>query len=789
MADLQGPETYGFPHPPYPSQLDFMAKVYETLEMGGVAVLESPTGTGKTLSLLCPSLSWLRQQELSIMASKLAPEEDADGWAEPLRAQARASAEYVWKRRRERRELRQRRARQSMALTASGAATVPRPMKQRRTADVEQSSRDEAEEGDLSLEAPLQLETVKVPEKAQEDLFAEKLQIIFCSRTHSQLAQVLREIRGIPSSAVPENLAVVTLGSRQSLCIHSVVRSRAKGAGHFNDLCRPGAQRTAVPEEGLATEEGATRSLRCEWKKSAEVMADAFLSEMMDIEGMTERGRAPVGGGCPYYGGRRAVQEADVLLVPYQSLVNKETREKLNLRTEGNVLIFDEAHNLLEAIGDANSVCLQLQQAKAVVEDLETYASCYEARLSPMNCLQLRQLRRLAVQLHHFLGDLQKPSAWTVGGFLVALGADHFDLCSLASFLHRTELPRKVRHFAEKLAVSKQRSDRVAVNQSSIYVFADLLTALQSSSAEDRIISEARTVGSDASVRYLSLNAEARFKEALMGARAVLFAGGTLEPKELQVLSSKPMVNFAGPHVVPSSHVFARYVTHGPTGEVLDFRKDNRNERMVTELREILTQSAAATAGGMVVFFPSYEYLAQVVPRSSSMRLAGRALFVEREQKRGSEDPNLLQHFAAAVREEGMAVLLALSGGRLSEGIDFKDDLCRLVAVVGLPYPNASDLAMVEKMGFLDAQRAKGHPGLSGREFYSSKCMKAVNQCIGRSVRHAADWSAVLLLDHRYARPCIHEQISRWLRQLALVRTFPEAMGELKKFCQVRRGA
>eukprot|EP00913_Durusdinium_trenchii_P016519 g15526.t1 len=725
MADLQGPETYGFPHPPYPSQLDFMAKVYETLEMGG----------------------------------------DADGWAEPLRAQARASAEYVWKRRRERRELRQRRARQSMALTASGAATVPRPMKQRRTADVEQSSRDEAEEGDLSLEAPLQLETVKVPEKAQEDLFAEKLQIIFCSRTHSQLAQVLREIRGIPSSAVPENLAVVTLGSRQSLCIHSVVRSRAKGAGHFNDLCR------------LATEEGATRSLRCEWKKSAEVMADAFLSEMMDIEGMTERGRAPVGGGCPYYGGRRAVQEADVLLVPYQSLVNKETREKLNLRTEGNVLIFDEAHNLLEAIGDANSVCLQLQQAKAVVEDLETYASCYEARLSPMNCLQLRQLRRLAVQLHHFLGDLQKPSAWTVGGFLVALGADHFDLCSLASFLHRTELPRKnlrslwravaisyhllpsgkllVKKMLENLNRLRQLPGVDAIDTHTNYadgqfqgripkeafivatatdgalerivhevekaelrheqgrgreppgrktlhlVLAHPVDQLKSLTfvktnmqnhpdlpkeveltfgafnpqlgqklppirnlceqkrpllqmmSQDRIISEARTVGSDASVRYLSLNAEARFKEALMGARAVLFAGGTLEPKERGLL--------------------------GGQREGLA-RKDNRNERMVTELREILTQSAAATAGGMVVFFPSYEYLAQV-----------------REQKRGSEDPNLLQHFAAAVREEGMAVLLALSGGRLSEGIDFKDDLCRLVAVVGLPYPNASDLAMVEK--------------------------------------------------------------------------------------------
>ena len=48
-------------------------------------------------------------------------------------------------------------------------------------------------------------------------------------------------------------------------------------------------------------------------------------------------------------------------------------------------------------------------------------------------------------------------------------------------------------------------------------------------------------------------------------------------------------------------------------------------------------------------------------------------------------------------------MLLAVSGGKLSEGIDFKDDLCRLVAVVGLPYPNASDMALLEKMRYLDA--------------------------------------------------------------------------------------
>eukprot|EP00434_Breviolum_minutum_P031397 symbB.v1.2.027767.t1/scaffold2862.1/size68630/7 len=85
-------------------------------------------------------------------------------------------------------------------------------------------------------------------------------------------------------------------------------------------------------------------------------------------------------------------------------------------------------------------------------------------------------------------------------------------------------------------------------------------------------------------------------------------------------------------------------------------------------------------------------------------------------------------------------------------------------AVVGLPYPNASDLAMIEKMRFLDAKRTRSNEGLSGRDFYSAKCMKAVNQCIGRSIRHARDWSAIWLLDHRYAQPQIQQQISGWLR-------------------------
>lgn len=47
------------------------------------------------------------------------------------------------------------------------------------------------------------------------------------------------------------------------------------------------------------------------------------------------------------------------------------------------------------------------------------------------------------------------------------------------------------------------------------------------------------------------------------------------------------------------------------------------------------------------------------------------------------------------------------------------------------------------------AQPPPPPPAETGREYYSNLCMKAVNQCVGRVIRHRADWAAVLLVDTR----------------------------------------
>lgn len=71
--------TVEFPYKPYGSQLAFMGRVISTLDRAKQqghchALLESPTGTGKTLSLLCSSLAWQKNYASKATAGTALPD-------------------------------------------------------------------------------------------------------------------------------------------------------------------------------------------------------------------------------------------------------------------------------------------------------------------------------------------------------------------------------------------------------------------------------------------------------------------------------------------------------------------------------------------------------------------------------------------------------------------------------------------------------------------------------------------------------------------------------------------
>jgi chromosome transmission fidelity protein 1 len=103
--------------------------------------------------------------------------------------------------------------------------------------------------------------------------------------------------------------------------------------------------------------------------------------------------------------------------------------------------------------------------------------------------------------------------------------------------------------------------------------------------------------------------------------------------------------------------------------------------------------------------------------------------------------------------------------------------MARCVVVVGLPYPDITDPELKEKMNSLDKVMTSGEASpcaggtVSGSSYYQNLCMRAVNQSVGRAIRHAEDYAAVVLLDQRYERDDrIEAGLPGWLRKGAASR-------------------
>ncbi|KAJ1362132.1 hypothetical protein KIN20_021562 [Parelaphostrongylus tenuis] len=138
-------------------------------------------------------------------------------------------------------------------------------------------------------------------------------------------------------------------------------------------------------------------------------------------------------------------------------------------------------------------------------------------------------------------------------------------------------------------------------------------------------------------------------------------------------------------------------------------------------------------------------------------------------------------------------LMLAVFRGKVSEGIDFSDDLARLVIAVGIPFPNAFDDMVKEKKNYNDMYcRTKSL--LTGDQWYVSQAYRALNQALGRCLRHKDDWGALVLVDERLIEQASRSdkntvssaRISKWIRkQLVVYSHFEEFEASLLDF--VRR--
>lgn len=161
-----------------------------------------------------------------------------------------------------------------------------------------------------------------------------------------------------------------------------------------------------------------------------------------------------------------------------------------------------------------------------------------------------------------------------------------------------------------------------------------------------------------------------------------------------------------------------------------------------------------------------------------------------REPRTASKIDKILEDYGRVIKESKQqkadktgALMLSVIGGKLSEGMNFSDDLGRCVIVVGLPFPNKFNRELIEKMNYLNANVSP----TAGNEYYENLCMKAVNQSIGRAIRHIKDYATVVLLDKRYHQQKIIDKLPQWIRNNFQVCTnYGKAHSQIAKFFKER---
>lgn len=135
----------------------------------------------------------------------------------------------------------------------------------------------------------------------------------------------------------------------------------------------------------------------------------------------------------------------------------------------------------------------------------------------------------------------------------------------------------------------------------------------------------------------------------------------------------------------------------------------------MADLAMVIQNICNVVPAGIVCFFTSYDVMDtfyNYLKESNALERIEKKKKVFKEPRSGGQlTEKMLSDYAKAVKsatkclEAGQqtgALLMSVVGGKLSEGLNFSDDLGRCVCVVGLPFPNKTNPELAEKMKYLD---------------------------------------------------------------------------------------
>lgn len=463
------------------------------------------------------------------------------------------------------------------------------------------------------------------------------------------------------------------------------------------------------------------RTKSCPWSgRDCESVSDFVSQKTMHVHQLVQLCRRY--GVCPHKTALLAVARSHVLVCDYNYIFSDISQQVLARveRSLGDlIVVVDEAHNLPDRIRSHLCGDLSPGHLKKAIRECRSYDKALSSMLTSI-------LRRFLKMFEDKEGEEKAERALFLDLVLKAirkLAKAELSLMDLVTHLE---------HVGEKVVKDGGSSTLMEISN-----------FLRNWNAMDDGMVRILTHGKKKRISYKLLDPSILSGPVFKEIHSSLVMSGTLHPltmyADLLGLEKERTCFGQYPSPFPKENR-SIVVTPGLTSLYA-----MRDEKMFSAYAKSILRIADRLPGNLAAFFPSYDFLQQVEKKMNGWKV--KPILVE-SSTLSKEEKNALVGKLKTYKKRRGAILMAVLGGSLSEGVDYKDNLLHSVVVAGVPLSPPT----LESKALMDYYSQK-----FGRErgFEYSFIYPAINkvlQAAGRCIRSEKDKAIIFLMDERYAQ-------------------------------------
>ncbi|KAA8491366.1 DNA repair helicase XPD [Porphyridium purpureum] len=246
--------------------------------------------------------------------------------------------------------------------------------------------------------------------------------------------------------------------------------------------------------------------------------------------------------------------------------------------------------------------------------------------------------------------------------------------------------------------------------------------------------------------------------------QTVVLTSGTLSPLDMysRILGFQPVVSRSFTMSLARKCIAPMIVSRGSDQQPISSKYELRNDAaVIRNYGSLVIELAAVVPDGMVVFFVSYIYMEMVIQAWSETGVLQRIaelklVFIETPDT--IEASLALDNFRRAVDQGRGAVFFSVARGKVAEGIDFDQHYGRCVVMIGVPFQYTESRTLRARLEYM---REVNH--IRENDYLSFDAMRQASQCVGRVIRSKADYGIMVLADKRYVRADKKNKLPPWI--------------------------